>query len=296
MAIRIDGARRLVARHNTIHGAFNGVSFDNTGSGRPRTSGSEWDIHDNTFKYIMDDPIEPSNGGNHRIWRNRAEHALTWMSSGPTSWGPSYWWDNLVYQCGSALGCADFADATPDPEVASLIWKCGGGSAPQTRFYIWNNTFWTDDPLTAFSSFTAAAAGSSPEWMILRNNIVRVGQDCWNGWVSPKQIDSDYQQYGSENTAFGFRSITSSGTSRVLTFAAFRAAQPTLDATSNLGIADIRALATLDAQFVDAAAGDLTLVAGSVLRTSVTSGVATAATPQGLGTDDYLGAVTRVAE
>ncbi|HEV8636739.1 MAG TPA: hypothetical protein VG370_21165, partial [Chloroflexota bacterium] len=76
------GARRVVIRHNTVDGPFNGVGAYNADFDRYATQ--DQDVHDNLIRHVSDDALEPEQVAiNWRIWANRVEQASVLLSTGP---------------------------------------------------------------------------------------------------------------------------------------------------------------------------------------------------------------------
>lgn len=283
-----DSARRMVVRHNLFDGCFNGVQAQ-TLTTFDRRACSELDVHDNTFKNIADDAFEPEErGSNQRYWRNRIEQTLAFMSTGPVRSGPIYVWDNVAWKIG-ATGLA--ADLDGSVGVFGQIFKYSGSTDPRLRLYIWNNTLWTDDAsdVTGGSNAAGGATPTLADAFWLRNNIFRTSGHCFEFFLPSlgSGYDEDYNHFvtGGDASTRGLKKL--SPNTVYTTWAAYQAASGQ-GVHSNLANTDIHDEAFTDGQFVDAANGNVTLIALSVFK-----GIGTTI-PAGLGSTT-LGAITRVA-
>jgi hypothetical protein len=260
------GSRRTVVRFNTIEGTFDGVGTVNVGS--PTTEGrftnGEWDIHDNLLRKIADDPYEPARGGiNWRIWNNRNEQTTTFMSTGPTSYGPLYIFNNVSWRVGLE-GLRPNADGTTQGPVLGMQFKFSGSSTPQARLYVINNTFWSDRPETDGSNNAVDGLTAQPESFYLRNNIFRGGHHAFEFIPNPAgKFDEDYNQFLTSSATRGIRRIAPAPAKTFTDFPSYRAASGQ-GAHSNVAVPDIHNAVLGDAQFTDAPKGVLTLVQGSV--------------------------------
>lgn len=168
------GAHRMVIRHNTIDGPFNGIGAYNSGYDRYATQ--DTDIHDNLIRHIADDAFEPEQVAiNWRAWNNRIESAAVVLSTGPVAYGPIYLFRNEAWRIERG-GVGKTNDG--DPGVASVFFKYSGASSPRARIYVLHNTFWTDSQFS-FNGQTGtdaaaqyAGGGSTPEDFYARNNIM----------------------------------------------------------------------------------------------------------------------------
>jgi hypothetical protein len=179
------GARRVVVRHNTVDGTFNGVAAYNGGGNAEegifdRYATQDQDIHDNVIRHISDDAFEPEQVAiNWRMWNNRVEHAAVMLSTGPVAYGPLYFFRNEAWRIGkNGVG----RDLAGNPGVGTTFFKYSGSSDPQARLYVLHNTLWTDqdysgpnDPQVGGVDGSAQYGGGGPqaETFFMRNNILR---------------------------------------------------------------------------------------------------------------------------
>jgi hypothetical protein len=187
------GAHRVVVRHNTIIGTFNGISpgyqpdFD-------RYAGMDMDAHDNYLTQIPDDAFEPENQAiNFRAWGNRVDSATVVLSTGPVSYGPIYLFRNEAWNIGtSGVG----REASGELDLGGILFKRSDGGKPPPRVFVVNNTFWTaQDGVTGGARY--AGGGRQPEHFFLRNNILRVTRYAFN--IPPNAAeqawDEDYNHF-----------------------------------------------------------------------------------------------------
>ena len=261
VGLYVSTCRRADISHNTIEGFQNGI-----GSMTPiqfdRYAGSECDVYDNLIRQIQDDAIEPEMfARNWRIWGNRVEQTVTFLSTGPSCSGPLYVWDNVAWRVGMA-GLPRDLDGIVDG-AASIFFKYSRASNPQARVYVVNNTFWTDDALAGSGGSQFASGSGLAESFYLRNNIFRVMRSGFEWWPGATgAYDEDYNQFATPDAGRGMKLLSPQTT--YTTFEAYRTASGQ-GGHSNLAI-DLHDVVTLDAQFVDAAGGDLRLRSESVLR------------------------------
>jgi len=90
-AISLQGGSGNVVRFNTITGQFNGVGASTWGDLQNESLNRDLDIHDNTFREIGDDPLEPEGACmNVRFYNNRTRDTLQGISLAPITVGPTY--------------------------------------------------------------------------------------------------------------------------------------------------------------------------------------------------------------
>lgn len=259
VGIYITGCRRTVVRRNTVEQGQNGIgSF--VSNALDRYGSSSIDIHDNLVRYLTDDAFEPEEQAlNWRIWNNVAEYCSTFMSSGPVDYGPLYVFRNKAWRIGLA-GLPVDQDGVKDG-VASLFFKYSRSSNPQARIYVLHNTFWTDDTAAGVTGGSQYASGAAlAEAFYLANNIFRTTRNGFEYFVGSTGLYyEDYNQFVTADATRGMKKLSPQAT--YTTFAAYRA-DSGQGAHSN-PLADLHDTAGLDALFVNAAGGNLTLANGA---------------------------------
>ncbi|HEY3080352.1 MAG TPA: hypothetical protein VGM69_10635 [Chloroflexota bacterium] len=258
------GARRVVVRHNTIDGTFNGVGAYNVGFDRYATQ--DQDVHDNLLKHVSDDAFEPEQVAiNWRIWNNRVEQSSVFLSTGPVAYGPLYVVRNEAWRVGKdGVG----RDVAGNPAVGTTFFKYSGSSDPQARLYVLHNTLWTDSTFAGPNdtqkgvdgSGQYAGGGAKAEFFYMRNNVVRATRYAFQAgpW------DEDANSFSTSDPERGLAALGKRFSGDV---AAFRAAvgRPT---RTNVGWVPggpgsfVRAV-DVDAWLSRPTEGDLRLAAGS---------------------------------
>lgn len=296
------GANKVVVRHNTIQGTWDGIGtvnivspFSPTQTEVPQLN-DEWDIHDNVIRQIPDDPFEPGAKANWRIWKNTLSYTKTFMSTGtPTRDGAMLIFHNTAWRIGGHGLAPDLLGGDGGGRDG-IAFKADGQGSPgrQARIYVVGNTFWSDWEGTypngttikkAYGWDDAAGSGSYAEAFWLRNNLFRLTDTIWD-FYSNGPYSEDYDQFATTAAAKGIRrtGVLGAPSATYLTIGAYRSGEPGQGMSSNLVIPDLHDAASLDGHFVNAGAGNLALTAGSALRTA---GVAvpnlTGPAPVGLG-------------
>jgi hypothetical protein len=264
-----------VVRYNTFDGTFNGVGSQATN--RDVTKQSNIDVHDNLFKHLADNAIEPEGTNtNWRVWNNREEESRN-MYSTDFSCGPLYAWRNQYW----AIGVQGIAPHNDDDtnvlnasgQVTQRSRGGGGqfvkyGRSPDggpKRLYLIHETGWTDESDGNTTKGATAAVGNpaDEEWFVYNvlwrcNDYLldEIPQAKWHEEGSffattdtANVLDVGGVKYNSADTVTG-NSIT-------LYQAAYSTTTTNEEADGTKHT--FRDWAWLDAQFVDAAAGDLTL-------------------------------------
>ncbi|HEU5316355.1 MAG TPA: hypothetical protein VFX49_09615, partial [Chloroflexota bacterium] len=253
------GAQRVVIRHNTVEGTFDGVNGFH--SGFDRYSMRDADVHDNLFRQLVDDGLDVARGSiNYRAWNNRFEQTLT-VLSGPADYGPVYFFRNTAWRTGSA-GVAKTGEGEGP---GSTFFKYGGSSAPTARVYVLHNTLWTDRTAPDGTNGGAewASPGTREEAYYLRNNVLRASKHAFIATGTPGRWDEDFNDFSTSDASKG---VLYNGTEYDggpgRTVAAYRAASGQGAHTNTRAGFTV----TSDVQFQGAAAGDLRLAAGSAFR------------------------------
>jgi chitodextrinase len=193
-----ENGAQWVIRHNVIDGQFNGVASYLSNTDRSNYYG--FDIHDNTFMNMSDDALEPEGAAqNWRMWNNEIHDVFNGFST-DSSHGPYYVFRNTIWMAG-AHGMSDDGHPTnPQLKGFGSMFKYGTKQVPSARWFIINNSFWTDYPKA--NGFVDNVNGNRQESFWLRNNLVRVphyplriGGANIGGW------DEDYNFFASEVTA-----------------------------------------------------------------------------------------------
>jgi hypothetical protein len=203
----VGGAQRMVVRNNTVDGVMNGFDIHYQGD-YDRYQNMDNDFYSNTIKHAIDDAFDGGLGMNNRVWSNRTEHTLTFLAS-PTRYGPVFIFRNEVWRFGS-IGVARMLSEPQPPapgRVGGVGFKYSGASVPTARFWIINNTFWTDDPLPVNGGARFAQDDGKPENFYLRNNIFRV---TGANFMVPTPLSlnlwhEDYNYFGTTDTTRGMR-------------------------------------------------------------------------------------------
>jgi hypothetical protein len=161
---------RIVVRHCTVDGTFDGTSLIGTPP-TDRYRGYAFEVHDCTFLNLADDTFEPeaTNCVNHAYYDNVSRYALVGISIGPIAFGPVYCLRNTFWRWGDA-GLREL-DAGDEGLDGSLI-KYGSESLPTGRLFFLHNTCWTDTAGTTGADSYAGADGND-ESLYLANNIIR---------------------------------------------------------------------------------------------------------------------------
>ncbi|MBI4506969.1 MAG: hypothetical protein HY691_15675, partial [Chloroflexi bacterium] len=258
------GAREVVFRRNVVDGPFNGVSTWHNGN-YDRYSMADLDVHDNLFKNIADDVWENEpNGINARIWNNRVEHSLVFVSIARSEWGPVYIWRNTTWQIGDQE-----VGITNDGKrgVAALAFKVHGGHTVVPKVYVAHNTFWSNQPGSKAWQITNGGVTNIPYWF-LRNNIVRSAQRTteWDTILGARW-DEDYDHFAISNTGDAYAGHKYGGTvyRTVTDVAGYRAVSGGAQRTNRYAGQD-RAFtdyAAVDGLLSGPTAGSLGLAAGS---------------------------------
>jgi hypothetical protein len=215
------GARRVVIRHNTVEGTFDGVNGYHEGF--DRYSMQDADVHDNLFRQLADDGLDVARGTiNYRAWNNRFERTLT-VLSGPAEYGPIYFFRNEAWRTGNA-GVGKTLDGRVPP---AAFFKYGGKSVPTARVYVLHNTLWTDQ--TTWDTVSGGAEFASPgafeEAHFLRNNVIRATRYAYAATDRPGRWDEDYNDFSTSDTSRGLQLGNRSYDGRPgRTVAAYRAA------------------------------------------------------------------------
>jgi len=251
---------RTVVRYNYIEGPMNGVTFG-ANTSFDRYAGSGWDVHDNTIRRCADDAIEPElQAINLKVWKNRIEETLTYLSLGPVHFGPLFYWKNTVWQFGP-LGVGQVVQGA---QVAAAGVKFSGASAPRARVYLLHNTIWTDDPKSdGLNQF--ASAGTTDEDFYLRANIVRVGSYVFDSPRGAGRWDEDGNWFATTDATKGLSYRANGGSAVGYKLASDMAGYRTASgggANTNIigGVNQAPGSATwLDALLVDPTKGDLRL-------------------------------------
>jgi hypothetical protein len=254
------GAKRVVVRHNTIDGPFNGVAAYNAGFDRYATQ--DQDVHDNLLTHIADDAFEPEQVAiNWRLWRNRIEHTPVLLSTGPVSYGPLYLFRNEAWRIGKeGVGRSNRGEVG----VGATFFKYSANSDPQARVFVLHNTFWTDSTWAPSNdvqqgvdgSAHYAGGGRTAESFYMRNNILRATRYA----LQAAAWDEDANSFSTTDAVRGLMAFGAHWTTDVLSYrAAYGAAQGRTTRT-NVG-GDF--VTPPDAGLSNPTAGDLTLAAGS---------------------------------
>lgn len=242
--------RLAEVRRNVIDGTCNGIAFSNfNASDRYHL----WvaDVHDNTFRRLGDDAVEPDTWASCLFVRdNRVEETLTLLSTGPASYGPIYVLRNRAWRWGSG-GVGLFPYETG---IGGPAFKYSGTSDPPAGVYVYHNTLWSDDPLSEGGA-QYASVGSSPEYFELRGNVIRAGNYAWYVTDAARWTEQD-NLFATGNAARGLRVGATIYTTNV---AAYRTATSQGDDTNDLaGAAQaFNAPGWLDALLPDRLDGDL---------------------------------------
>jgi hypothetical protein len=200
-----DGsAQREVVRHNTIDGAFNGVSIY-PGAGVDRYANQDMDVYENLIKHVADDALEPSGQNiNFRAWRNRIEDASVVLSSDPLLYGPVFLFRNEGWRLGSA-GVPDDAQGHLTYPV-SPFFKYDAGSTVRGRIYVLHNTLWADPNLSSAVTLGGyqygGTSGSWTEAFYLRNNIIHASKVAF-GISTGDMWNEDYNYFNSSDVTRG---------------------------------------------------------------------------------------------
>ena len=168
------GANGVTFRSNLIDGPFNGLVGYPSGYDEYAQFGLEG--FNNLVRHVADDAWEPEHqSGPWALWDNDHEYCAVGLSTGPASFGPFYLIRNRFWRfTAGGVGRTDAMYA----EVASTIWKLGGGPDPTSRAYFLQNTFWTDlgadySGYTTQSSGYDHNSGGSDEDLTAYNNLIR---------------------------------------------------------------------------------------------------------------------------
>lgn len=188
-----SGWNDLVVRHNTFEGLYDGVGLYHYES--YRYTGANTDIHDNLFRRLADDGLDPARETiNWRVWRNRFEETLTVLSCDPCGFGPVYFFRNEAWRTGAhgtPLPATDYA-----PGAYGLKYKPTDDSEPMPRLIFVNNTFWTDSLAPAAVSGAGSAGGlKRPGYLFLRNNIIRTTRDAFDVLESDGHWNEDFNHF-----------------------------------------------------------------------------------------------------
>ena len=232
--------RGNVVRRNTIHGTFNGVGP--CGSSAPLSGiTNETDLYDNLFYEHTDDGFEPEGYcSNVRMWNNFVKDVHMVFAVAPAAPGPTYVLQNVGYRFGNTR------TSQQDGYTASALKINSGYSTPIGPLYLYHNTFFTDAPNT---DGVALLNPGSSTLITARNNII-AGTRYVLYKVNPVVLDWNGDDFYTTDTT---RFVYWQGTP-YYSLSSFRSG--TGQEFQGLSVAP---------DFVNPAAGDFGLVAGSAL-------------------------------
>lgn len=252
-----NSSRLVVIRRNVIRGVFNGVYSGDQAT--TRYAGQNWDIAHNTITLCADDAFEPEGVAmNWMIRDNRVEHALVFLSTGPSNYGPIYCIRNTVWRWGSnGVGLvAPGGEVAGQSPPSANAFKFSGSANPAPKIFVYHNTFWSDAD-DANGGEEVASPGSNEDIFEFQGNIIRAGRYAF--------YQADATSWQNEN---GNLWATSDGTRGLRVgstiyqdddIAAYRTA------TSQGANSQILTAPALDAFLVSPADGDLRLAIPAVI-------------------------------
>jgi hypothetical protein len=200
------GAQGMIIRNNHIEGYFNGIGAYSKDFNQ--YAKSNYDIYNNTIRWIADDVFEPDGGGmNWRVWDNKITQSSVGVSFGPAHRGPFYMFRNtFLDMTNNGVG----ADITGDTTVRVLGFKYSGNSNPPLLAYIINNTFESNDS-DAMGGYKAAGGSGDPERFFMRNNIFKVHRYVFSARKNIEDLqgvkplwDEDYNAWTTTDQQRGF--------------------------------------------------------------------------------------------
>jgi hypothetical protein len=219
------GGRGHVIRRNTVEGMFNGI--DARDGDFDENVAADCDIHDNLITRIGDDALEIDvvSGINVRVWNNRLDDVYVGFSIAPIVQGPTY----VLYNTVSTLRRSGFKFSLSSTGEA---WIC-------------HNT------IVCTQAQTSAVHPSGPYWnMRFRNNVLTgIDRAPVNDDAGESQSGNDFDHdllYPSAGTLFRWKGVNYGSLSALRSATGF-------EVNGRSG----------NPMFVNAAAGDFTLAAGS---------------------------------
>lgn len=251
---------RLVVRYNVFDGPFNVIG--NSTSGFTGTGPFHQDIHDNIIRNIADDLFEYESGAMCvGVWNNQCSHFCVFYSLAPSQYGPHHVFGNTSWMFGAAE-VPERADGGPKGPHGNLF-KVSLSNMYLPILRVVGNTFWSSDPESEGWNKSNGGFGSYP-YVFRRNDIIRAGYRPWDREELAGKWDEDVSWLAYSEPDGAVKAGTTE-TSQPLVYITL----PGVGDNINRGADDTYYLfsdsATIDAQFVDAAAGDLRLVEGSIL-------------------------------
>jgi hypothetical protein len=291
-AVRTGTGAGGVIEHNLISGTFNGVGGAGAENETQRLNSIGMIVRDNVFDLLADDCNEPEGGSMLRkIYRNRFSRSISVLSTGPVHGGPVYFHENVVGNMSARYVGRNLAGATnPSGKVFS---KFSSSSEPQCTIYVRHNTFYnTDINITGQGAIFAgdSAGGSTSSGAKVHEKHHWYGNFIVTTYRIMDEINetNTSEWYDDYNFYFTYDKTTPSGikvggTHYTNASASLRMAN--MRAAKNVGIHSNLVGATtyemndadggtesetfFEAQLVDPAGGDFSLVALSPLRNLV---------------------------
>jgi hypothetical protein len=235
--------RGNVIRNNVLSGTFDCIGTHGELK-HPEKVTTELDIHGNHLSFCSDDTYEiEGHQSNVRIFDNVGEFTHMGLSVTPAHVGPVFFIRNIVWNYGAALA------SQRDGWRASGIKVNFDENQISGQTFVYHNTFYTTEPGTR--GIVLLLEPGRSHGLTLRNNIISSPEETWFDGT-PMPVDLDYD--GLYNTSAIFASW-------------FGVDYPDYASWQAATGQEAHAIAAFGVpEFVDAAAGNFGLPAGSPLR------------------------------